>query len=443
VNDICTATVIRTTGKWLKQFDATKSTTERQFRLVERSSCARARCFLFGLMFMLSLASMATGQSVLAYRGGGATPITDRNVELTRELATQHPKKEADQAIVDGWPLYRTERGQEAFNHAMATLKATEGASPPPGAFKGCSNLFCHLRLPRLRSNGWIPAGRIWVSPKQYVLIVHSSRHGDGRPFRRRSRRSMKYFVFHEFHNSTRNTDLYDTISAHNRSVFVPFYMGKQGLDAKGRAYVVVVQVAPHNVVSRHAVNYGSAGPGIEVAKNYTDRLARLQAKAGILIASIVIAAEPHLKAVRHRGSEGRPMLRAFKRRRLMLRSKRRFRSVALPFIPAAPRQVARATGALSELVARKSLVSGNLTSVRSVPSVANRWHSKVVGKARAFVSAPAFTVPTPQLAIRAPAPMLIKYRPVQPLVRASPLTMSTLLQRILREPEQTSARSN
>ena len=34
---------------------------------------------------------------------------------------------------------------------------------------------------------------------------------------------------------------------------------------------VVVVQVAPYNVQSIHASNYGSAGPGMEVAKNATD----------------------------------------------------------------------------------------------------------------------------------------------------------------------------
>jgi len=365
---------------------------------------------------------MGVGQSVWAYRNGSTTRITERNVELTRELAAQQPRREADQAILDGWPLYRTERGQQAFNHAMATLKATEGVSPPSRAFKGCSNLICHLRLPRLRSDGWIPAGRLWISPRQYVLIVHSPRHSGGKRLRRRSAKTMKYFIFHEFHNSTRNTDLYDTISAHNRSVFVPFYMGRQGIDGKGRAFVVVVQVAPHDVVSRHAMNFGSAGPGIEVAKNYGSRLARLQAKAGILIASIVISAEPRLRVVRHRGSEGRPMLRAFMRRLSKLRSKRRLPSVQLPFVPAPRGQVTRATGKLSELIRRKYTSAGQVASVAPRPAIVAEM-------------APPFAVPAPRLAIRAPAPRPVEFHPGLPVVRASPLTMQRLVERILREP--------
>jgi hypothetical protein len=435
--DLRTATGIEASDGRHWPFDVSEDVTGSRVLLVGRHSHAGARCCLIGLIFIVSLASAASQQSARAYRDGSATPITERNVGLTRELATQRPFREADQAIVDGWPLYRTERGQEAFNHAMATLKATEGASPSPRLFKRCRDLMCHLRLPRLRSDGWIPAGRIWVSPWQYVLIVHSPRHGVGRPIRRRPRKSMKYFVFHEFHNSTRNTDLYDTISAHRRSVFVPFYMGKKGVDAKGREFVVVVQVAPHNVVSRHASNLGSAGPGIEVANNYGDRLAGLQAKAGILIASIVIAAEPHLKVVRHRGPEGRPMLRAFKRRRSRLRSRRRFPTVALPFVPAISWQVARATGALGELIARK-----HLASVRNSAAVANRWSSNGVSAAGVDERAPTFAVPTPQPAIRVPPPMLVRHRSAEPVVRATPLTMNTLLQRILREPMHPFARA-
>ena len=106
----------------------------------------------------------------------------------------------------------------------------------------------------------------------------------------------MRYFVFHEFHNSTRNTDPFDTISSHSGSVFVPFYMSKQWTDARGRRFVIVVQVAPYDVVSFHATDKGSAGPGMEVAKNYTDALEPLQGLAGILVATILKTAAPQLE---------------------------------------------------------------------------------------------------------------------------------------------------
>src|SRR5690606_36467252 len=118
------------------------------------------------------------------------------------------------------------------------------------------------------------------------------------------------YFVFHEFHNSSRNTDPYDTISSHRGRVFVPFYMSKVGVDDHGRRYVAIIQVAPYDVVSVHATNYGSAGPGVEVAKNMSDDLQPLQARAGIVLARIVKRAAPLLRVVNHRGREGLSMLR-------------------------------------------------------------------------------------------------------------------------------------
>lgn len=278
-------------------------------------------------------------------------PITQRHTGITREIAAERPRQEDDQVIVDGWPMYRTERGQEAFNHAMATLKVTDRPSPPLIAFQGCTNLRCRLALPKLTSLGWIPAGRLWVSPDEYVLIVHSPRRSKYDPGKRRSRRSMRYFVFHEFHNSTGNTDLFDTISAHRGSVFVPFYLGKPRRDAKGRKFVVVVQVSPHDIVSRHARVFGSAGPGIEVAKNSNQRLSGLQAQAGIIVATIVRRAEPHLRMVRHRGFEGRPMLRAYQRRVRMVSRLRGRSRVRLPFVPANPASVARATGSLKSII--------------------------------------------------------------------------------------------
>jgi hypothetical protein len=213
--------------------------------------------------------------------------------------------------------------------------------------------LDCNLSLPSLGEDGWILPGRIWVSPREYVLIVHSPRLRDGDAYRRRAYGGMRYFVFHEFHNSTRNTDTFDTISSHSGSVFVPFYMSKQWTDAKGRRFVIVVQVAPYDVVSIHASNLDSAGPGIEVAKNYSDALEPLQGLAGILVATIVKAAAPHLEVVNHKGNEGLPMLSAHERRLAALRTRPGAPIVALPFVPARARRVAAATGRLEDLIVR------------------------------------------------------------------------------------------
>jgi hypothetical protein len=285
---------------------------------------------------------------------GLAQAMKARNLDASRERATALPRTEDDQALVDGWPLYRTERGQTSFNDTMATLKATEDPAPQPGAFKGCQRLECPLALPAATADGWLPAGRYWVSPSEYVLVVHSPRNRDGR-YGRRSIMNMQYFVFHEFHNSSRNTDLHDTISSHSRAVFVPLYMSKQGADVRGRSYVVVVQVAPLDVVSIHATNYGSAGPGIEVAKNASEPMQPLQGLAGILVATIAKTAVPRLKVVNHHGSEGRPMLDGYERRLALLRG-RTDAPVTLPFVAAQPQQVAAATGRLEELIVRRGL---------------------------------------------------------------------------------------
>jgi hypothetical protein len=214
--------------------------------------------------------------------------------------------------------------------------------------------LECNLSLPSIGVDGWIPPGRIWVSPMEYVLIVHTPRLAGGESYRRRAYRNMRYFVFHEFHNSTRNTDPFDTISSHSGSVFVPLYMSKQWTDARGRRFVIVLQVAPYDVVSIHASDWGSAGPGIEVAKNMSDALEPLQGLAGILVATIVKAAAPHLEVVNHRGAEGLPMLSAYERRLAALQERPAAPIVVLPFVPAPTQHVVRATGRLEDLIARR-----------------------------------------------------------------------------------------
>ncbi len=297
--------------------------------------------------------SKAEAQGTTQRSGASVSvPLKERHVGASRERATKYPRGEGDQAVVDGWPLYRTERGQAAFNDAMATLRATEGNAPAAAAFKGCSNLDCAITLPSPGADGWLPAGRIWVSPTEYVVLAHSPRQRAEQQYRRRPARGMRYFVFHEFHNSSRNTDLYDTISSHRSSVFVPFYMGKAATDAKGRRFVIVVQVAPFDVNSIHATNYASAGPGIEVARNAADPVEPLQNLAGVLVASMVKTSAPHLRVVNHRGNEGLPMLNAYEQRLTAIRQRTgaAAASIALPFVAASSQKVAAATGALSEL---------------------------------------------------------------------------------------------
>ena len=322
---------------------------------------------------------------------------------------------------------------------------ATVARPPAAAVFKGCTDLHCRLKLPKLTSDGWIPSGRLWVSPNAYVLFVHSPRHGGRRSFRRRPKRGMRYFIFHEFHNATRNTDLYDTISSHRRSVFVPFYLGKQGRDAEGHRFVVVVQVAPHDVISRHATNYGSAGPGIEVAKNYAERLMPLQAKAGILVASIVKAAEPRLRIVHHRGSEGRPMLRAYLRRLSALRSRRQSEKVILPFVAAQPHRVALAAKPLEKIIAVKGTRLASLRATIKDPdnnqTGSPSWQNRS-NRHDTTLSIPAFAVPAPQPVIRPPAPRLVTFRPPT-IVKASPLTMEDLLKRIRRRVPRTDKQDN
>ena len=280
--------------------------------------------------------------------------VKNKNLGTARSRAAQTPRSEDDQALVDGWPLYRTERGQTAFNDAMATLKVTEASAPGAAAFRDCAELNCQLQLPAIDAEGWMPAGRIWVSPSEYVLFVQSHRLRGEQGYRRRGFRSMRYFVYHEFHNGTRNTDAFDTISSHSGSVYVPLYLSKQATDAKGRRFVMVVQVAPYDVMSIHASNYGSSGPGMEVAKNVSDALEPLQAQAGILVGTIIKTAAPHLQIVNHRGSEGQPMLSAYQRHLSGLKA-RAGAAVALPFVPAPPQRVAAAAATrLDELMLRR-----------------------------------------------------------------------------------------
>ncbi|MEO1720577.1 MAG: hypothetical protein AAFR23_10185, partial [Pseudomonadota bacterium] len=245
-----------------------------------RRDCGPARVLLL-LVCVTALTGVASESANAKPRADG--PIVSRHIATDREFANKSPTSERDQAVVNGWPVYRNARGQEVYNRARAVLAATAGTPPERQHFATCPRLRCRLLLPKLSRGGWLPEGRIWVSADSYVLFVKSPRPTRGTRFRRRSKSRMRYFVFHEFHNRTRNTDVYDTVSSHRRSVFTPFYLSKVRRDAAGHRFVEVIQVAPHDVVSRHAANFGNRGPGIEVAKNVRDQLQRLQAEAGIL----------------------------------------------------------------------------------------------------------------------------------------------------------------
>ena len=312
----------------------------------------RSGAVVLALGGALAAALMPTGGDAQTAGQGGLT-IKERNTSVSRTRATSTPRSESDQALVDGWPLYRTDRGQAAFNDTMATLQATEGGAPSASAFKGCAELACNLKLPEIGSDGWVPSGRLWVSPTEYVIISHSPRP---RKAQRRSFQSMRYFVYHEFHNSSRNTDTYDTISSHSGSVFVPFYLSKESTDVHGRRFVAIVQIAPYDVVSNHASDKGSAGPGVEVAKNVDDTLEPLQATAGVVLGVIIKNAAPHLRVVNHRGTEGQPMLRAYEQRLEALRGRASAVTSTLPFTPASSQRVTAASAPLEGLVARRGL---------------------------------------------------------------------------------------
>ncbi len=323
----------------------------RQFS--RRSVALSTRLTILAVLLPLLTASQPANTATLDAPAASASEVENiwsRNMAVSRAGAVRQPRGEAEQARFNDWPLYRTPRGQAAFNAAMATLKATDGTAPSASAFKGCAGLACELTLPVLTAEGWLPPGRLWVSPTQYVLIVHSPRLPAGQPYRRRAFKSMRYFVLHEFQNGTRNSDPYDTISAHRGPVFVPLYMGKQATDAQGRNFVTVLQVAPYDVVSIHASNMGSSGPGIEVAKNGTDTLQPLQGLAGIVVTAMLKAEAPHLKVVNHRGTEGLPMLKAWQGRLAKL-SRAGGPKVTLPFTPALPDHVVTATARLDDLL--------------------------------------------------------------------------------------------
>jgi hypothetical protein len=389
-------------------------------RAARAAAGRRTRALLRTGAAALALAASLAGDGAAQWNAQATSvPIKSRNMDVSREGATQLPRSEGDQALADGWPLYRTSRGQEAFNDAMATLQATEAAAPSGAAFRNCARLACNLSLPAIGEDGWIPAGRLWVSPAEYVLFVHSPRLGDGQAYRRRGRRDMRYFVFHEFHNSTRNTDTFDTISSHSGSVFVPFYMSKQWSDARGRRFVIVVQVAPYDVVSAHATDWGSAGPGIEVAKNMNEELEPLQGLAGILVATMAKAAAPQLEVVNHGGNEGLPMRTQYERRLQALAARAATPSVALPFVHALPKRVAAATGRLEDLVVAHGGSAPIPIAQRGiVPAKSARGGASVRSASLARDPVPALIEPIRPAVKPGPRPEPQLVGPIRPAVR-------------------------
>ncbi|MEL6289040.1 MAG: hypothetical protein AAFQ42_09280 [Pseudomonadota bacterium] len=358
-----------------------------------------ARRRLFITACFCSPLGLALAQGLDARAAGGVT-VLERHMDVgpRKGRATNAPRREADQKLLNKWPLYRTKRGQEAFNAAMATLAATDVAPPSARAFRGCEDLTCSLDLPKVDARGWLPAGRLWTAPDKYILIVHSPRPSRSKP-RRRSKRSMRIFVFHEFHNSTRNTDVFDTISAHKFSVFTPFYIGKEGRDARGRKYVTLVQVAPYDVVSRHASNLGNRGPGVEVAKNKWEPLTPLQRDAGVLLAVMSKQAAPQLKVVHHRYKEGLPMLKAYRARAAAVRKRLAEGARKLPFTPAKKARLASVRAPLNTLIKRKGLQPAR--RLAALPGAKQPKRAAAPKRVVTYV-APKIAVPAPARALRA-----------------------------------------
>jgi hypothetical protein len=355
--------------------------------------------------------------------GTDDTPVRSRHLGVQqRGRAADRPRSEADQRLVDGWPLYRTERGQTAFNDTMATLAGTEtGHAPDAAAFRNCASLACSLELPAMDRNGWLPQGRIWLSPTSYVLLVQSQRMTGMRAYRRRSAGSMRVFVFHEFHNSSRNVDPYDTISSHSGAVFVPFYMSKEATDARGRKFVAIIQVAPYDVSSIHASNYGSAGPGVEVASNTNEAMQPLQGQAGILLATFMKRAAPGLRVVNHRGSEGREMLRGWESH---LASRGKGSPVALPFVPVTAERLGTVKLSLGALVRRPGVSPPLALAERTfTPPKADRLAVRATAPAAAPAAAVSVEAREPQPAGRPAGPEGIVTR----IVRSASLSSATV----------------
>jgi hypothetical protein len=232
----------------------------------------------------------------------------------------------------------------------------------------------------------------------------------------------MRYFVLHEFHNSTRNTDPFDTISSHSGSVFVPLYMSKEWTDAKGRRFVIVVQVAPYDVVSFHATDKGSAGPGMEVAKNYTDALEPLQGLAGILIATILKTAAPHLEVVNHGGTEGLPMLTEYERRLEKLRGHPGAPLVVLPFTAAPAQRVASATARLEDLIASRGSSARIPIAQRAIVPPRDEITARVRSASLAPAAVPTLIGPIMPAIRPAPRPEPTLVEPIRPATRPASL---------------------
>jgi len=392
---------------------------------------SRGKAVATALLCLAGLPALAAAISAFgASAATAAQPILKRHTDISREAATDRPKSEDDQAVVKGWPLYRTERGQDAYNTAMATLAATRGGPPAATAFAGCSDLMCRLELPKMSASGWMPAGRLWVSPTEYIVLVRSPRSPRARGYRRRPKRNMRKFIYHEFLNSTRNVDVHDTVSAHSRSVFTPFYMSQPRRDAQGYRFVTLIQTAPYNVKSLHARNHGNKGTGIEVAKNYGEKLDTLQAKAGIIVVRMVKSAAPQLKVVHHRGREGKQMLMAYQRWARARKTSRGRRVLKVPFVPTDGKAIRSARASLADLLwtgKPKPLIevaSNGTTIASSAANTAKPQLAPAMPVYRTAGQAQPARVATADDANRAvPSPKLIrvvKWREVKPIRVAS-----------------------
>ena len=343
--------------------------------------------------------------------------IKDRHLDTPRKGATAElPRSEGDQAVVEGWPLYRTERGQEAFNHAMATLRATDSASPAPRAFGGCVGLECNLSLPAIGADGSIPAGRIWISPTDYVLIVHSPRLREARATA--AAPSATCATSCSTSSSTARTTPIPTHHLRPQRQRVRAPLHGQTMDRRPRPALRHRRAGrPLRRRQPAPTDKGSAGPGIEVAKNTSDELQPLQALAGVLIATIAKVASPQLAVVHHRGVEGLPMLNAYKRRLAILREQPGAPTVALPFMPAHPERVARAASLHNLIAPRDGSAAIPVASRAFLPP-----RDTIVSATEPMRATSAGADPVPvliaplRLATRPAPPMLVE--PLRPVAR-------------------------
>ena len=181
------------------------------------------------------------------------------------------------------------------------------------------------------------------------MLIVHSPRLRDGASYRRRSQRDMRYFVLRVPQQHAQHRPLRHHLRP-QRQRFVPLYMAS----SRRRPRPPLRHRRAGRPLRRRQPachDKGSAGAGVEVAKDTSDELQPLQALGRASCHHHRQGRSPQLAVVHHRGVEGLPMLNALQRRLAILREQPEDPRRPLPFMPAHPERVARANASLHDLI--------------------------------------------------------------------------------------------